>query len=73
MITITSLAEITGISVGEQLINSLIRLGIQSDYTYGCALHVVDYHIAHSTDGKEMEMLESLKKVMKMAKEINES
>jgi hypothetical protein len=32
----------------------------------------VDYYIAHSTDDKEKEMLESLKKVMKMAKELND-
>jgi hypothetical protein len=72
MITVTSLAEMTGISVGEQLVNSLIRLGIQSDYTYGCALHVVDYYIAHSTDEKEIKMLRALVKVMKMAKELND-
>ena len=72
MITITSLAEMTGISVGEQLVNSLIRLGIQSDHTYGCAVHVVDYYIDHSTDEKEIKMLRALKKVMKMAKEIHD-
>jgi hypothetical protein len=72
MITVTSSAEMVGISVGEQLVTSLIRIGIQSDHTYGCAVHVVDYYIAHATDDKEKELLESLKKVMKMAKELND-
>ncbi len=72
MITVTSLAEMTGISVGEQLVNSLIRIEIQSDHTYGCAVAVVDYYIDHTTDEKELEMLQALKKVMKMAKEMHD-
>ena len=65
--------DFVGISIGETLVNSLIRLDVTGDRCYTQAVHVVDYHIAHTTDEKEIELLESLKKVMKMAKELNES
>jgi len=71
MIMANNLDDFVGISVGEQLVNSLIRIEIQSDHTYSRAVAVVDYYIGHTTDEKELAMLESLKKTMKLANEMH--
>lgn len=63
--------DFVGISIGETLVNSLVRISVLGDRCYRQAVHVVDYHLARTTDEKDLEMLMNLKKVMQLAKETN--
>jgi len=72
MIEVHNSDDFVGISIGESLVNSLIRLDVLGDRCYRQAVHVVDYHIARTPDEKERELLQALKKLMQMAKEVSE-
>lgn len=72
MIYVGNTDDMAGVSLGEQLVHAMIRLSILGDRSFNSAEAVVDHYLCICTDYKERDMLVSLKKVMKMAKEICE-